>query len=45
MLNYETASMLNYEKGNYKRNGKYYFNVKVETASMRNYENRKSKYA
>ena len=28
-----------------KRNCKYYFNVKVETASMRNYENRKRKSA
>ena len=27
------------------RNCKYYFNVKVETASMLNYENRNCKYA
>ena len=33
--------MLNYENGNCK----YYFTVKVETASMLNYENRNSKYA
>ena len=33
--------MLDYEK----RNCKYYFNVKVETASMLNYENRNCKYA
>ena len=28
-----------------KRNCKYYFNVEVETASMRKYENGNSKYA
>ena len=33
--------MLSYNK----RNCKYYYNVKVETASMRNYENRNGKYA
>ena len=32
--------MLNNEN----RNCKYYFNVKVETASMLNYENRNCKY-